>query len=64
MAWGIFKDMCWRVRSAGLGVVGVELGPAVERLVRAGLEPEDAEDLLMACERGFVAAVNEKDDEQ
>lgn len=64
MAWGVFKDTFWRVRTAGLGgVIGVDLDRAIARLERAGIETDLAEDLLTACERGFVAAMSEKDDD-
>lgn len=62
MAWGLFKDTCWRARVAGLGaVVGVELDMPIEQLTEAGVGRALAQDLLGACEMGFVAAVNEKD---
>jgi hypothetical protein len=63
MAWGLFKDNFWRVKTAGMGAVsGVNLDRATGKLVGAGVDIELAGDLLAACERGFVAAVNEKDD--
>jgi hypothetical protein len=64
MAWGLFKDNSWRAKIAGFGAVtGVDLALATNRLVGAGIDRETAEDLLSGCEMGFVAAVNEKDDD-
>ncbi len=62
MAWSMFLDNAWRVRVAGMGyVAGIETERAVNRIEGAGVDREIAEDLLAACEVGFVAAVNEKD---
>lgn len=64
MAWHLFLDNAWRVRVAGLGsVTGVELDRAERRLVSAGITLDLAEDLLAACEIGFVKAANEKDED-
>ena len=62
MAWSMFLDNAWRVRVAGMGyVAGVETERAATRIAGAGVDREIAEDLLAACEVGFVTAVNEKD---
>lgn len=62
MAWGLFCDNAWRVRVAGMSyLAGADLTIAHRRLVAAGVDQEIAEDLLAACERGFVTAMNEKD---
>lgn len=51
------------MRVAGLGaIIGVELALPHARMLAAGIDPETAEDLLAACEKGFVAAMNERDD--
>lgn len=64
MAWGLFRAGAHRVRVTAMGqVVGVETGSIVGRLVAAGVDDETAEILLSACERGFLAALNEKDAE-
>ena len=61
LAWGLFIDNAWRVQVAGMGyVAGVDTSRAQSRLEKLGLSTETAEDLLAACEQGFVAAVNEK----
>ncbi|HEV7344150.1 MAG TPA: hypothetical protein VGN60_00765 [Devosia sp.] len=44
-------------------VLGLESGPALRQLVRAGMDEGLAEDLLGACEQGMIAALNEKDDQ-
>ena len=60
----VFQAEAWRVRLAGMGmVVGVDLTIATRKLMQAGIAEELAGDLLAACERGMVAALNEKDDE-
>lgn len=43
--------------------IGVETELAVSRLVTFGTDEGIAQDLLAACERGFVGAINEKDDD-
>lgn len=65
MAWSLFLDNAWRVRVVGMGyyVAGVETDRAEARLEGAGVHPEIAEDLLSACEVGFVTAANEKDED-
>lgn len=67
MAWALFKENAWRVRLvAGMGgayIAGIESAGVIERLERRGLTRDDAEDLVAACERGFVEASNRKDDE-
>lgn len=63
MTWGLFLDNAWRVRVVGMGhIAGIESGPVLRRLVDAAIDPLIAEDLIDACERGMVAAVNEKDE--
>ena len=44
-------------------VVGIELDRAERRLTQQGIDIDEAEDLLAACEIGFVKAVNEKKDD-
>jgi hypothetical protein len=52
------------VKVAGLGgIIGVDTTVALRRMLRADIQRDIAEDLLAACERGFVAAMNEKDEE-
>lgn len=64
MAWGVFRDNAWRIRVAGMSyLVGADMTIAQRRLVAAGVDEEIAEDLLAACERGFVAAMNAKDED-
>lgn len=64
MAWSLFLDNAWRVRVAGMSyVAGIEMGRAEARLEASGVDREIAEDLLSACEIGFVTAANEKDGE-
>ncbi len=54
----------WRVRVGGMGtVLGIESGPAVRKLVRAGVDIDLAEDLIGACEQGMAVALNERDDD-
>ncbi len=61
--WTVFKDEAWRVRVAGMGIViGVELDTARRRCAAAGIDQSIADDLLSACEKGAVAAWNEKDE--
>jgi hypothetical protein len=63
IAWDIFQGEAWRIKTAGMGViVGVDLDVAYRRCARAGIDPEIAEDLLAACERGFVTAITEQED--
>ena len=46
-----------------MGVVaGVDTSRAEARLEAVGLHREIADDLLSACELGFVTAANEKDE--
>lgn len=47
----------------GAIVLGIESGPVIARLVRNDVSLDDAEDLIGACEAGFVEAVNEKDED-
>lgn len=62
MAWQLFIDNSWRVQIVGMGVVaGVDVSRAEARLEATGLHREITEDLLSACELGFVMAANEKD---
>jgi hypothetical protein len=64
MAWNLFLENSWRLRTAGIGgVVGLDLNRAERQLLREGIEPELAEALLAACEVGFVKAANEKDED-
>lgn len=67
MAWGLFLDNAWRVRLVmGIGaayIAGIEAAPVIDRLVRNGVPIETAEDLIAACEQGFVVAKNEKDED-
>lgn len=63
MAWAGFCDGAHRLKIAGLGgVIGVETDMAQRRMVAAGVDAEIAEDLLTACERGLMAAANERDE--
>lgn len=64
MAWHLFLENSWRVRVAGMGyVAGIDLQRIEDRLVGEGLPRPVAEDLLAACEVGFVKASNEKDED-
>ena len=52
------------MRVGGMGtVLGIETGPAIRKLVRAGLDEGLAEDLVGACEQGMAAALNEREDD-
>lgn len=63
MVWRIFKQESWRIRSAGMGaVVGVDLADARAMLAAGGMDSEIAAELLAGCEKGFVLAMNERDD--
>jgi hypothetical protein len=62
--WSLFQEHAWRVRVAGMSYIsGIEHGPVRTAAVRAGITDTVFEMLLTACERGFVAASNEKDDD-
>jgi hypothetical protein len=64
MTWGLFLDHAWRVRIAvgmgGAAVLGIESDGLISRLERNGIPRDDAEDLVAACEQGFVTASNKK----
>lgn len=62
LAWRFFLDIAWRVRVAGMGtIVGVETASAIERLVGTGVDRSVAEDLIGACEAGFLKAIRDED---
>lgn len=64
MAWGLFREDSHRLRLAPSGTaVGVDCSRASERLIAAGVDRDEAEILLAACERGMLTALNEKDGE-
>lgn len=64
MAWHLFLDNAWRVRVGGLAyVAGIDDSRALARLIDAGIDREIAEDLLGACEAGFVKAANEREED-
>ena len=61
IAWAVFQTEVSRVRTAGLGgIVGIERDVAMVRLRECGIAEDLAARLIGACERGFVAAVNEE----
>lgn len=63
MAWAIFKDNAWRIKSAGMGgVTGFDLESAQRRLMAVGVDIDIAEDLLTACAAATLRAWHEKDD--
>ena len=65
MAWGLFRDDSHRLRLAPSGAAtGVDYGRGLTRLMAAGVDTDEAEVLLAACERGMLSALNEKDDDR
>ena len=62
MAWGVFKDDAHRLRlTPGGGVLGVEMERATRRLMASGVTGDEADMLLMGCERGLVAALSQRE---
>lgn len=63
IVWAVFTADAWRIRVGGLGaIVGVEVERAIQRAIGSGVPAGIADELMAACEAGFVTAANERDE--
>lgn len=63
MAWGAFREDGHRLRLSASGrALGVNFRRALRRMIHAGVDEDEAERLLSACEIGLLQALNEKDE--